>query len=183
MGKVGTVVNGGLGLVYAGLVGFLGVAIIAGAGSQGSMIGVLVGIGMLLWAAYRAVNVLWWTNNDINQQRLNQLSGSWPQQPVSANAPAPLSLRSRRLGASFTGEGGQLELAAVDDDSLAARVGLRQGDVLIDIAGVPVVDVAAVQGVLNGRRPDEQVQLGWRRGGQPMSATAQMVAAPMGPSR
>jgi PDZ domain len=93
---------------------------------------------------------------------------------TNATAQVPASVRARRLGASFTTDSRELQLATVDDGSLAARAGMLCGDVLVDVAGVPVSDVGSVQAVLNGKRPDEPVQLSWRRVGQPMSATAQM---------
>ena len=71
MGKAGAVgegVNGALGLIFAFVVGAFGVAVIAGASSQGKTVGVVVGLAMTLWAAYRAVNVVFWTKQDINKQ-------------------------------------------------------------------------------------------------------------------
>jgi hypothetical protein len=50
------------------MVGALGVAVIAGASSQGKTVGVLIGVAMVLWAAYRAVNVVFWTKQDIDRQ-------------------------------------------------------------------------------------------------------------------
>lgn len=61
--------NGALGIFTAAIIGLLGIGVAVGADQQHSGVGVAVGIAMALWAAYRVVNVIWWTKQDIDQHR------------------------------------------------------------------------------------------------------------------
>ncbi|MCB1183695.1 RIP metalloprotease RseP [bacterium] len=52
----------------------------------------------------------------------------------------------------------------------AADLGLRQGDVILRVAGQAVTSFGAIADRINDR-PDEEVLVEWERGGQPMSGT------------
>jgi hypothetical protein len=76
------------------------------------------------------------------------------------------------LGAAVTPDSGGLRLDPVRDGSLAARLGLLDGDLLVVLGGAPVSnhdDLLTVLRVL-GDRPDVSAE--WVRAGQLMAATA-----------
>ncbi len=49
----------------------------------------------------------------------------------------------------------------------ADKLGLRQGDVIMEVAGETVTSFSAIAILINDR-PDEEVAIAWQRGGQPM---------------
>ena len=60
---------------------------------------------------------------------------------------------------------GGAEINGVVANAPAARGGLREGDVIIEIAGRPVRDPDDVSGVVNARRPGDEVRIVVERGG------------------
>ena len=78
------------------------------------------------------------------------------------------------LGADVTPVDGGLRLRHVRDGSLAGRLGLLDGDLLVVLGGAPVSghdDLLTVLRVL-GDRPGGDVSAEWVRAGQLMAATA-----------
>jgi len=66
----------------------------------------------------------------------------------------------------------------------AARAGLRQGDVILQADGRPIVDAAALNYAIQTRRPGESIPLQIRRGdGREQTVTLRAEAAPATPAR
>lgn len=61
--------------------------------------------------------------------------------------------------------GGLVAIAQVEPGSPAERAGLRPGDVITEIGGVPVTNPDDVHALIQGRRPGHQVEVGIQRGG------------------
>lgn len=64
-----------------------------------------------------------------------------------------------RLGVSAGGLGGPCEIAAVQPGSAAARAGLRGGDVVVAIEGVPIQGFEALTDIVARRGPGESITL------------------------
>jgi Do/DeqQ family serine protease len=66
----------------------------------------------------------------------------------------------------------------------AARAGLRQGDVVLQVDGRPVVDAAALSYAIGTHRPGDSIQLAVRRAdGKDQTLTLRAEAAPATPAR
>lgn len=65
----------------------------------------------------------------------------------------------------------------------AARAGLRQGDVVLQADGRPVVDAAALNYLIQTRRPGETIPLSVRRGDRDVAVTLRAEAPPATPAR
>ncbi len=65
----------------------------------------------------------------------------------------------------------------------AADAGLRQGDVIVSVDGLPVVDAAGVTYAMSNHRPGEAVRLGIRRGRAQQQATLRAEPPPATPAR
>jgi len=69
----------------------------------------------------------------------------------------------------FGGEQGVgYALGGVSESGPAARAGLRKGDVLVDLGGYPVTDLATFTTALRRHDPDDVVEVEVRRDGQPL---------------
>jgi S1-C subfamily serine protease len=60
-------------------------------------------------------------------------------------------------------------LTDVIDGTPAARAGLIIGDVILSIAGAPIVDQESIPAAMLRVQPGEEVEIGLTRGGQPRS--------------
>ncbi len=65
----------------------------------------------------------------------------------------------------------------VPADSAAARAGLRAGDLVLQINGIPVASVEDVQRQLQSTKPGQTIQLGLLRNGQAMNLPVTLQAA------
>ena len=61
--------------------------------------------------------------------------------------------------------GGPVAIAQVEPGSPAERAGLRPGDLITEIGGVPVTNPGDVHALIQGRQPGHQVEVGIQRGG------------------
>jgi len=76
------------------------------------------------------------------------------------------------LGAALTG---------VIPGSPVARAGLTAGDVLVTIAGIPVISAATVQDLLDPYRPGSRISIGWQDpSGEQHTAAMVLAAGPAG---
>jgi S1-C subfamily serine protease len=66
----------------------------------------------------------------------------------------------------------------VQDDSPAARAGLRRGDLITEAAGRPVTSVDDLHALINGPDADTSVTLGVVRGAEELSVSVTFAAAP-----
>lgn len=85
---------------------------------------------------------------------LKRLDPSTPATPTAPRAPAGGELR---LGVQVKAGAAGLEIARIERDSVADRIGLEAGDVLRSINGVAVTDAADVPEAI--RRDDERLSL------------------------
>jgi hypothetical protein len=60
------------------------------------------------------------------------------------------------------------------DNSPAAKAGLKQGDVLDELAGVPVSSIADAQFALDRAPPEGKIEVSWLRNEQPMSGELEL---------
>lgn len=102
--------------------------------------------------------------------------------PVYAAVPPPV--RDRQAGArAFLGVQGEAgadgaRLVSIVPGTAADRAGLREGDVLIRLAGAPVATFDDLRAALRDRRVGERVDVVFVRNGEQRSATATLDAAP-----
>lgn len=102
--------------------------------------------------------------------------------PVYAAVPGPS--RSRQTGdRAFLGVQGDAEpdgarLVSVVPGGAADRAGLREGDVLIRLAGAPLASFEDLRAAVRARRVGERVDVVFVRNGEQRSATATLDAAP-----
>ena len=71
-----------------------------------------------------------------------------------------------------------VRLSSVLPVSAAARAGMREGDVIVDVAGVGVSSLEELRAVLDRRRPGDGVQLVFLRDGRGHAASATLDARP-----
>jgi hypothetical protein len=76
------------------------------------------------------------------------------------------------FGCVFTDTDFGLEVASTMGDSLAQRVGLAPGDILLAVAGAPVVTRAELESLLRVLPSGETVAVEWIRGDQKLEAKA-----------
>jgi hypothetical protein len=111
---------------------------------------------------------------------LERLAGDGPR-PVYAVVAPPPNGQSRT---AFLGVGADprardgLRLASVQSGSAAARAGIREGDVILRLAGVPVSSLDELRAVLAARRPGDTVDLVYLRDGRARAAAATLDARP-----
>jgi hypothetical protein len=67
-------------------------------------------------------------------------------------------------------------LAGVTEDSPAARAGLRQGDVIIELARKGIKNIEDLTDALGSHKPGDEIEIVVRRTGQPMSVKAILSA-------
>jgi hypothetical protein len=67
-------------------------------------------------------------------------------------------------------------LAGVTEDSPAARAGLRQGDVIIELARKRIKNIEDLTDALGSHKPGDEIEIVVRRTGQPMSVKAILSA-------
>jgi serine protease Do len=77
----------------------------------------------------------------------------------------------------------ELVVSELDDESPAARCGLQEGDVVVEVAGSAVHRQLDVERRLLGRRPGEEVELKVRRQGQPVKVSLVLASLPRGRSQ
>jgi peptidase M28-like protein/PDZ domain-containing protein len=65
-----------------------------------------------------------------------------------------------------------VRLAGVTDDSPAARAGLREGDIIIQLAGKKIQNIEDLTAVLKGQKPGDEVAIVVLRTGKPVSLKA-----------
>ncbi|WP_326555327.1 S1C family serine protease [Micromonospora sp. NBC_01813] len=83
------------------------------------------------------------------------------------------------LGVNVTAadDGGAM-IAAVQEDSPAARAGLEQGDVVTQIGGTPVNDSDDLVAAVQAGKVGDQLEITYRRDGEEATATATLAEAP-----
>jgi len=74
-------------------------------------------------------------------------------------------------------EGGA-EIGGVVDGGPAARAGMRPGDTIVEIGDQPVRDPEDVSGVVNARRPGDEVRVVVERGGERRTLTVTLGEQP-----
>lgn len=85
------------------------------------------------------------------------------------------------LGAELADEAfvdGGMKLAAVSEGGMAARAGLRAGDVIVSIAGKPVGEPRAVKVALRKAGEDPTCEIAFVRGGQRETVNAAVIEQP-----
>ena len=75
------------------------------------------------------------------------------------------------------GDGG-VRVRYVYPDSPAAAAGLEAGDIITALGGAPVADRDALAALLRERKPGQQVELAYRRGGQSRTTTVTLASLP-----
>jgi predicted aspartyl protease len=79
----------------------------------------------------------------------------------------------------FHGYDGGLRVTSVEEYSPAAKAGLREGDVLVEVAGSPVVHNTALRDVLRARDPDQMIVVMWIRDGELWEADVTLGKPPL----
>jgi hypothetical protein len=77
------------------------------------------------------------------------------------------------LGAEVTAADGGIRVTGVRHDGLAARLGLVDGDLLVALAGAPVISLDELTSVLCARQLSPPEQATWVRSGLLMETTAE----------
>ena len=124
--------------------------------------------------------------------------GSWVASPGITKLPIAvgvISVASRNIDARATrrytpsrdsgflgvqmaqGDTGVL-IDLVTPDTPAAKVGLKQGDLIKFIDGKPVKDVDTMAEILGKHRPKDKVVIKFERGGKPMEVTPELTIRP-----
>jgi S1-C subfamily serine protease len=65
-----------------------------------------------------------------------------------------------------------VRLAGVANDSPAARAGLREGDVIVKLAGAKIQNIDDLTGALSSRKPGDEVEIVVLRMNQPITLKA-----------
>jgi S1-C subfamily serine protease len=76
------------------------------------------------------------------------------------------------LGCSFVEKTSGLEIARLDAGGLAAKAGMANGDHVLALRSVPVVNSRDVAMVMRTFKPGDEVALSWLRGPAVMAGTA-----------
>jgi membrane-associated protease RseP (regulator of RpoE activity) len=74
-----------------------------------------------------------------------------------------------------------LRLRSVVEGSAAARAGMRDGDIVVRVAGVPIESFDDLRSLIRARRPGDTVSVLYLRDGQDHSTTATLGAWPTAP--
>ena len=76
----------------------------------------------------------------------------------------------------FAHAGDGVRLSGVNPGSPAAGVGLREGDVILELAGRPVADLRGYAEILRSLEPGARVRIRYLRAGESREVTARTVA-------
>ncbi len=98
-----------------------------------------------------------------------------PADYVIATAPSAVPAEPR-LGVVL--RGGDTLVREALPGGAAAAAGIQAGDILVSVAGAPVVDTVDIRLVLEGRRAGEKVKLRWTREGTAMEGEGTLAAPP-----
>jgi aminopeptidase N len=74
---------------------------------------------------------------------------------------------------NYTGEG--VKVSGVLPDSPAEKAGIKEGDLIVEFAGVTVEDLRSFSNILKGLTPGEEVEVVFVRGGERHTATVTVV--------
>ncbi len=74
--------------------------------------------------------------------------------------------------------GAGAQVREVEPGSPAAAAGLQPGDVIVTVGGQPVNGSGELAAAMRQRRPGDQVEIGYRRGGETRSTRATLAARP-----
>ena len=74
--------------------------------------------------------------------------------------------------------GAGAQVREVEPGSPAAAAGLQPGDVILSVAGQPVTGSGELAAAMRQRRPGDQVEIGYRRGGEARTTRATLAARP-----
>ncbi|MBP6058523.1 MAG: M20/M25/M40 family metallo-hydrolase [Nitrosomonas sp.] len=109
--------------------------------------------------------------------RIEPLTVTLSSAPSSAESAAPKEKRTASLGTvpdfSYQGEGVRIDNTL--PGSPAQQAGLQQGDILIQLAGQPVSDLASYAAILRTLKAGEKVELRYRRDNAVMVAEVVLV--------
>ena len=108
-----------------------------------------------------------------------QLAGETAHAVFGVASPPVIMRRMRpRLGVSLGPADGGVRIIEVSPDSLALRTGLREGDVIVAVAGTPVTRAAEVAAAVMRQPPGTWLPLEVRRAGRRLELVARFPAAP-----
>ncbi len=97
--------------------------------------------------------------------RIEPLTVTLSSVPISAESTEPKEKRKTSLGTvpdfSYQGEGVRIDNTL--PGSPAQQAGLQQGDILIQLAGQPVSDLASYAAILRSLKAGEKIELKYRR--------------------
>ncbi len=106
-----------------------------------------------------------------------------PPSPARRGEPSTHGAAEAFLGVSADGHGETdgLRLRSVVEGSAAARAGLRDGDVIVRIAGSPVERFEDLRSLVRARRPGDRVTVVYLRDGRDHATSATLGARPAAP--
>jgi uncharacterized iron-regulated protein len=93
-----------------------------------------------------------------------------------ASLKAPAAPSRPRLGVSMETANGEVRIQSVTRDSIAAASGLRDGDVLLEVAGKPVKQSGDVADAVRRQAPGTWLPIVVRRGGERIEIVARFPA-------
>jgi hypothetical protein len=103
--------------------------------------------------------------------------------PAYAKVSPPVQRRGSVSGGAFLGIAGPpqrvadgLRLSSVLPGTAAARAGLRDGDVIVRLAGTSIDGLEDLRGVIRARRPGDTVSVLYLRDGEPFTTSATLGA-------
>ncbi len=83
------------------------------------------------------------------------------------------------VASSDTDDGGAgAQVREVERGSPAAAAGLAPRDVIVSVGGQPVTGSGELAAAMRQRRPGDQVEIGYRRGGEARTTRATLAARP-----
>jgi uncharacterized iron-regulated protein len=83
-----------------------------------------------------------------------------------------------RLGVTLKPDAAGARIADVAPGSVAAAAGLRRGDVIVEAAGIPIADAAALRAVIDVQAPGTWLPLRVRRAGRERQVVARFERSP-----
>lgn len=78
---------------------------------------------------------------------------------------------------------GGVRVEEVQPGTASYAAGLRDGDVILELAGRPILDVSSLVRAIREHRPGDQVAIAFRRNGQTQTTTATLAGAGIGGER